>query len=823
MPLLNAQQAFRLALSSTDTNLNVADVAGQATKFKGRMNDLLSANSISGSSLAAGAAVLTVVAVGLAYTSMLSRLDQVNDERAGFEDMVEKGISTYFIPSDPQAKTAGDKYIEALIKQLNGFLFVYSGIHQKDIEKDGKKGTVYCVMSTFAYPMGANFEQPQDDIETLDEARQALNLFLTGDLDELLTQIKEKLDNSWITNATLFLQAQRHLKWLNASRFIAIVLGNIVFNLSCPMNPKTDMPLSIEDSAQLCSLFRQIIGSMRSDVHNNEFQSNRDALCCHKELHDFLMILDSKVLALKKAFERNLAHTLNIVDVTNSAHLILRSINTSIRSLVYLGDRYIEPAHLINKVIYLSSLVDSHPELITELVTQLNFEKKVITRMGINQPPTTAIDVLTLFSEATPVVRAKALKHINQKSDTASQFVKTLSAIDTYFLSPIEDKAKTKHFFGLLSRPKSKQSSGRLYFIASVAALLEIFNVTLITKKPSNVNKQVRQINAAAIDDNPMHSVYLLTLLDLTEGTKNKLKEVIRAQYHVLPLLKQIAWIATLIKNNQYYVFTSDFQDFFIKRLQALKHKKQGLIDAINALVETAEDDKRSNKDLLLILSNLNSVNPKTDLSIPKVWATFEKQIQQVIEMLQKSTFDEEAAAHEVYLIDSIEDIDDPSFFSTEAERKAFFQALRSGIKTNGIPVAQSSQQSLSEPVVSRPMSPNFLALPPDDIEPTKSYAFELQAFSVILGLSTALLVTGTVLLILMAFGPQFIPAIAALTAPVASGLVISGFVSAASGGLGLAASYFTPRFFKPTTLAEKDTLTPVTESNEQVGLVSTV
>ncbi len=91
------------------------------------------------------------------------------------------------------------------------------------------------------------------------------------------------------------------------------------------------------------------------------------------------------------------------------------------------------------------------------------------------------------------------------------------------------------------------------------------------------------------------------------------------------------------------------------------------------------------------------------------------------------------------------------------------------------------------------------ISVPISEIKTEPSYAFQIQAFANIFAVaSSVFLVIGLLLLLSMTVGVHYIPIMATMGASVSTGLMISGFVSAATGGFGLASSYYNAsRFFK--------------------------
>lgn len=827
--MLSSGQAYRLALMAGQTamagqtNLSVTNVADQAEQFKERMGGLMSANQ---GTLIAGAVVLTGAAVYGGYKAMLWRLDRVDDERDGFQDMVRQGISTYFIAKAHEKRTKSDAYLDAFIldlqktrnKEISELLFLYSGIHTKDIDTEKNKGIGYSVMSTFAFPMGAFTEKVEEDGDTIDEACQSLSAFLKSDVVRLLNKVQSKLKNDWFTQIELFFQAQKSLKEINAIRFLVISLGNMVLNLIRPMNPKTNMPVSLADSIVLCQLFRQLLGDMLSSVKENDFKANRESLRCFKTFNNFLKTLDNRVLVLQVAYEASLKDQLNLNDITNSAHALVQNITRSIQPLINPAEGTSDPEHLISTLISLHCLIDGHPELVPELIAQLTSQlnkNKILTKkislpdMGLNNPQETVIDALAYFGSVSASVRSGALQHFKQDTEWSEQFVVGLRNFNDFFIQPVENRVATSGFLGYFFSPKLPFNASKSYLICSIALVLETFNVNLITSASHvglNANKQIRFINEQSMSKTPIFTLDLFkTSLGLKPETLALLMDVMLVQYKMLPAMKRVDWLSTLVRLNEGYLFRRNFQPFLAKRLLDLNAKQKLLAQAVDALVLAAGNDKLSTRDVLLILCNMKNDDSQTALSIPEISTAFDAQVNKTVSIIDKSTFDEEAEQNELYLIESIKAVDDEGLFSSEQEYNDFYKSLVTGSNTSNVDMGlnpiTTSNLSMVPSVLSLSLDRKKSVLPDTQtqLDLTSSYSFQFKAFLAILtGVSISLLIIGLLVMLSMTLGVHYIPILTAISASTTSIVMISGFMSAAAGGIGLATSYyFTPKFFK--------------------------
>lgn len=874
------------AFSNGETNLDLVDVEQQGEHLAKRMKTLTEANpTLTKSAIAATVIAGTAIAAYAAYSAMSKRLSSVEDERQSYQDMIDQGVSTYVIVDDRTHRRHWDHYVSAYLKSLQDMqshdvgrlLWRSAGIHQKTIQTEKLKGIGYGVMSAFATPLGIYFPETEDDRDILTQARKSLNVLLQGDLKQLLSEINAELRNDWLMDMQLFVEAQSYLTWLNASRFLLISLGDIAASLLFAMNPNTNMPLSYADTAELCGLLRTIIGRMRSDTEV-PFSKNRSSLCQYKSLDQFLASLDGRIAILKTAYENRAEIGLNVNEVINSEHLVLQQLATNLRKLVYMGLPFIEPDHLNSKMLDLANLIYFHPELVPDMVKQLKLKDKFdYAALGVNSPPRTVMDVLILWSDAAHKIRRSSLKTMPSKTDWHQRFISILTDINTFYIKPIEALSTTKYLGGLMRYPKDKNiqlSPGRIFFIASVAMLLEVYRLNLI-EQPSDsgktANQQIREINAKASKDNAVHGLRVLDLLALEPSTRDVLKQVYQKRlYKVFPILTVVTLLERFRQKQEHTGNTDEFQHELTIRLHILKDKQKKLTKAINALIISAENEQKSNKDLLSFLSGLKNKDPKTALSIPSMIKEFERAIQHTLDMLDESKYDDILEADQQQLINRLEEIDRTTFFPTAKDKQQFYRALRASTQSKSLfttaaavnevtfetdkskeipedarsvdsnetsyanepwfsvqhPQANlSTQQALSatsktddalnllkqkadpQAIDTTQVKTNLIKpIPTADqniaiADQNTLYAFRLHVFSVWLSrVSAVLLLLGFFVVLLMAFGAQTIPAIQVLGTSAITGFVIAGFVSAATGGFGLAASYYTPKLFKPIT-----------------------
>ncbi len=639
--------------------------------------------------LAAGGVIaIGVIATGIALL-IEERIQTVEHEREGVEKMIENHFSTYFIADEAKKRSHWDQYIHALVSELESkkdtnvsLIFAYAGIKAHHSEE--KKGTFYSTHFSPPHPSELYFDQSNDEVDILLDARKSLHNFLCTDGFELLQLIDRKLNDSLSTQIQLTVNAESFLTRTNASRMLVLILMRIGHHLMYPMNPSTNMAVDWKSARDLCDYFRQLLSSMLADVQENLFKAHREHLCQHEELKFFISKLDNHCIQLRQAFDESLKRKLNLKSVTDSSFYLLQTVNRSVRSMVYLGKKNTDPIHLIALVTDLHTLIERHSLLVGPLVSQLKLDKKFnIAALGVNNPPKTVIDLLVLFSHVSAKDRQTALSKLQKKSSVDEQFHRYLTKFDQEFIQPFEEKLNTPKF--LMSLHSSPHKSVAIMgFMASVGLAFEGTNDLLMTAvAQNNANQQIRKMNQEMLNDGAIYNWDYLNYLGLNGDIQRLLKSMLLALYALLPIAKQVHLIQTLVKNNEHFLLDPTFQQFLGRRLEDLDVKQQALVLAIKNLsqgCEVSQEEQSSNRELLAILSSLANNNPDTNCSISDISEKLTTKIQDAKKILFSAAFDEQVEQGELHILTLIESLEDGTAFLNMEERRIFFDGIYRGI-----------------------------------------------------------------------------------------------------------------------------------------------
>ncbi len=786
------QQAFKSALLGGTSNLdNVVDLTLEASAFERRFNALLPNDNLSNAALIAGAGVATVAAIAGAYLLIKNRIDCVDDERESFIDSVNANVVSFFVFNSKDKRRDSVKYVAGVITELerNPILNKFSRLLIKTIDKDGKNGKHYNAFSIASLPFGVHFDQPREDGDNVDEAIQAINFFLGGEFLELLDTVKREINHSLLNDTKLFFNAQSHIQDLNATRLIAIILANIAINLIQGINPNNSLPLTTDESYKLCEEFRSLLLKLKLGI-NSELSQFKDKLVAAHKLELFIDRLEERINYLQISYKDKLKNDLNLNDVINGGYAVIQNTTRPIRRLLYRNERLENMAAFFSRLIDLNIEIKNKPEIFQRLIKKLDMKPNSnFAEMGLNSEPSTAMDFLAIYVSHYRDVRKNALKRFSHPSDV--DFVETLKYIDENYVQYIENLTES---YGFLGRHKNPINPARVYLICFIALMLEAHNVTLLDKKPGflSSNEQALQFLRRSLENNAYYGWQYL----LSGDVSSHLRDYLQKQIHLVIAIRHLSLITTLTEINSGYLQRQDFQAFVKEKLEKLQKIHSEFIDAKDRLVEAAAQNAQQPFSRLII-SEINHDVPDKFTNLRDLCANFNEDLDRAMQQISSPEFKARLKLKETELIDKIETYD-PELGSAEfyanLQNSAQMQILKADIAKRHEVKGEFDRSLDKASTWANGANSNFAS-------------FKLKVLNAICIASSALLLIGLVILVSMTYGVNALAVLSDLASGVQSALMITGFVSAAAGGVGLATSYFAPRFFN-----KRSDLIPVKE-----------
>lgn len=779
------QQAFKTALLGAPSNLDdVASIALESQKFKQRFDALLPHDNLSNAALIAGAGAVTVAALAGAYYLISKRIDKVDDERESFLDSIDQNVVSFFVLDVKDKRRDSVKYVAALISELekNPILHKFSRLLTKTIDKEDKKGKHYNIFSIASLPFGVHFDQPREDGDNVDEAVQAINFFLGGEFFELLKIVKEEVNHSLLLDTKLFFNAQSHIQDLNATRIIATILANIAINLVQGINPNTSLPLTTDESRKLCEEFRSLLLKLKLGISSEVEKIKNNLVQAHK-LELFIERLEERINFLQMAYRDKLKNDLNLDDVINGGYSVIQNTTRTIRRLLYNDSRLENTAMFFSKFIDLSIELRKTPDLFKRLIKKLNIQPGFnFSSMHLNKEPSSVLDFIAIYTSQYRNVRQKALARFKRPAD--KDFVDILQYIDINYVHYIEDLTNS---YGFMGRHLQPINPAREYMICFVALMLEAYNVTLLDKKPEclSSNEQAMNFLKASLKEGSYYGFRYILISDESSYLKNYLFR----QINLIIAIRHLGLITTLTEINSGYLKQVDFQAFLKFKLEKLKDILAQFVSAKDNLIDfAAQISSEKPTATRLILSEIDQQVPDKYTNLVDLCTNFATDLERAIKQINTPNFKESLNSKEFELIQKMR------VYDLETDAEEFYEKLQNSTQMQLLQENIDFQNSVKTDYDNR-----------SDVESVGSNSniasFQLKVLNAICVISSISLLVGLIFLLLTTYGVNTSPLIASLFSGVQSALMIAGFVSAAAGGVGLATSYFAPRFFNKSSV----------------------
>ena len=781
-------------LSSAESGISSAENTLSSTISSGLSK--MGKSNLSGSELLVGAAVATVLVLlaGGGYL-IASRMSAEAKLEKNFEEELKHNLVIYFLPDSPN-KSSWGMFIEALISEIKGnrsdqansFLYPFSGIEPSIFTKDNVAGVMYSIQLYSA--MAVHFEPFSGDGTLLDSARRRIERLLKSEVPRIRDLIGKSLTGNILHNGdvlvqgTMFFQPERNLDWLRASLFLVNALSNMAINLCEPSDPTTNDVLGLEESFKLCAHLVRIIDFMLFPETGSALSIS--TLCRADLLTSFLEELKINILELQKGYETKLLHQVNLSQIITGTYAILKKIHLPISKLLYPTKQNSDPERFIQKLDYMFGLITQYPKIGYTLVKVLNRYRPVEHKIP-KCKTVTLIDVMDLFSSQKDDSRLYAIKVLrkNKKQMWKIGFADILEYFNKNFIQPLDENPK-------------KQK----YFIYWIAFILESYHISIAHRKKTQLQVQAMndEMMSGLIATEDFYGQWnILTSLKLRKSLQKSLREVLKAQYSLIPVIRSLNLMDELVDKYKNFLLNKSVQLLLKRCIAALNEKAEILLQAMRDMAHAAHSgkDEVSNTQLRYSLAEI------IDDKFPHQVLALQEYISEALRVINAPKFIQAEEAEVTLLLKNI--VVSARIFSTDEEYQGFVSDI---CKDAGmLPINVLEQQESSEGNVDSRMSDssgvvNYFV---NDESTESSYSFQLQAFSSIMcGASIGLLVLGLLVILSMTLGAHYIPLIAAMSSATTSIVMISGFMSAAAGGIGLATSYFTSKFFEDAPNPER-------------------
>lgn len=640
--------ALRAAVNAPSTSRSLTpEGGGQATSIrdtalqraKAQLTAISDVSSFTGNINAQTLAIEAAVAVvAVAYVAITHQLGVLDHKRLAFDQERQAGIATFMLPTNVEESSLSkeEKVIKGFLELIarNPSFATYLGIHSADLA-EVRRAKFHSILPF--YRMSEALGQPVASLRPLDRQRTNINLFFRSALPDAIADIEMGFQTDWrfVAFWESIYQGKNYLNNRRAPRFIMMALSNLLWNLQHPVDPETGFPLSLNRCIEICRDVEMFLNQLLNPESSPYMETISDD---ENGLMTFLRKLEFYTKALRAAYAEEQLHGLNIEDITNSAHRVLRIMDQSLFKLIYKRYNPVtkkdEPDEkaaetLAHTVSYLNILLEQNPDLINAFrpsaVEPLPFLDRIYREVGagLNIPPLTIIDVLIVFCHLSWYERDQLLAKIKKANlSSASEFANTLLKFDHHFVKPV--KVISKEELGVTKFSPKFEEVGRLTasrLVPLITLVIEDYRIEVDTtrtyqkaKESINTPKRVysgkQQVQAINVSAQSKIGYYKWAIAPFAGGAE-PLNELPVFQYRMTQVTKLMDSVAELVQNYRSFLQHRSFQAFLLKCLNKVKDENAALERRINEVDELLDHNERISRNLQGIIrpmtANLNA------------------------------------------------------------------------------------------------------------------------------------------------------------------------------------------------------------------------
>ena len=577
---------------------------------------------------------LAIVGVVAAFSAATKHYEQVKAQRVAMEQAFTAHVAHFLVPNGVEKRELSVE--QALIKRLielsqsDTNIANYLGIHTAEMQDgDDEKWQFHSVLPY--YSMVNPNSQPVASARPLDKQRTAIGLLFQSELLKMLSLIEREFYERSLAGdfCRAIVQGKRHfLNDLRAPRFIMMCLANLLWNLQHPVDPKTGFPLSIARCVACCRAAEHFLNQLLNketnpSIHNIAKEEN--------QLDSFVRKIEIHVKSLRAAYVEAQLNELNIQDVTNSAHHLLRVLDVNLLMLIYRrndnrsksgvpDDR--AAVDLAYSVSYLNQLLTRNPRLI-EVFQQ--YSQRIPLDTSANQPARTVIDLLIIFSHLTRDKRHRLLKDFAKAElDSAREMGVTLQRFDRQFLDPIRHAMATEFSALIKKNPKLIGRLSARCIMPLIALVIEDYRVPVDTEASYLAAKeqaaktgkqQVLDINhqASLAVKNPAveggwseHYYWAISpFIQMRSETEASMDEMPKYQYRMTQVTQLLDAVSEIVLTYRSFLQLPAFQQFLVNCLKKVKDEQAKLMTRVAEVESSLANDETISRSMNEILHPL--------------------------------------------------------------------------------------------------------------------------------------------------------------------------------------------------------------------------
>lgn len=421
-------------------------------------------------------------ALELAYKAISFGLEETKLKRRQFSEECDKHLATFAIDNNKEPQEFSTE--ELAIKQFYNLL----------ISRD-EEFVDYCGIQVIKRPEHPNVDfysilpyyrmsqaLPQNNLiaSRLDQLRQGIYLFLKTGLPLKAYFTKYQNASSVVMHYNSFMQPSNFLNNYRAPRFIITALANLLWNMQHPVSTSTGLPLNLSEAVSLCYDVEMFLNDLLNPA---QYPYIEPLDTKSKRLNQCLLNIEVFIKSLRRSFEFERLHEINLRQVSQHMHSGLKVMSNKLLELIYHNEEAAEI--IVGQMMTISSLVVLNPQLYNY------FYSYQISPLPphINIKPTTAIDLLVIYAHLTPFKRKQICKTlIASDLEPEIQLAFSLRQLHLTSLEPFEDVSLKQ----LAAHAKTEAESYRIsaaYFLPVIFLVMESFAVFRDTRPHLSANE----------------------------------------------------------------------------------------------------------------------------------------------------------------------------------------------------------------------------------------------------------------------------------------------------------------------------------------------
>ncbi len=432
-------------------------------KAEGLMTGLKSADNVEKAAISAA-----IHGIEIAYKAISYGLEEAKFKRRQFIEECDKSLATFCIDNNKETSEFSShewavKQFYHLMQKRCPDLIEYCGI--SITEKAEQEKVQFFSVLPF-YKMSQSLPQNNIIASKLDQLRQAIYLFLkTGlPLEKYYQKFKEASVTIWKISS-LF-DADSYLNYYRAPRFIITALANLLWNLKHPVDIMTGAPLCLSDAISLSYDIEIFLNDLLnpSQYPQLEFIDSKS-----KRVSQTLLKVETFVKALRRGFDYERLHEINLHEVSKHMHSALKVMSNKLLELIYHDELAAEI--VVGQIMVMGTLFIQNPLLYIHFYSEL----PQYTPDQLNPKPCTIIDVLIVFAHLPPARRLKLCqKLIDSNLEAETQLAYHLREFHQICLEPFETIALENLDISKKNKYEKYQLSAT-YFLPIIFLVMESF------------------------------------------------------------------------------------------------------------------------------------------------------------------------------------------------------------------------------------------------------------------------------------------------------------------------------------------------------------